>query len=93
MSNGSAIVKGLKKGFKNWEFSSIDSFGLFGGLVIGWNHILFLMNCFVIISGLCTKLYSKILAQSFTILNVYGPYEDKHHFWDKIFNLQVMDEG
>jgi hypothetical protein len=46
MSSGSTIMEGLKKRFKDWEFSSIDSSGLFRGLVTGWNHNLCLTNSF-----------------------------------------------
>lgn len=36
------------------------------------------------------KFFCKILGHTSTILNVYGPYEGKQEFWDRLLSLQCL---
>jgi hypothetical protein len=42
------LVEVLKKNFYRWEFAYVESFGLFGRLIIGWNSSLTLLKSFSI---------------------------------------------
>jgi hypothetical protein len=87
MGKGDVLIGELRKSLGNWEFLAVDSNGQSGGIITGWNHNIAVMNSFTISSGLCTEIFSKSLGQVFTFLNVYGPYEEKQRFWERLFIL------
>jgi hypothetical protein len=62
----------------------MDSEGLSRGIITGWNSNAMLSNVFSIKSGLFTEVFCKILGFSLSIINVYGSYEGRHNFWDRI---------
>jgi len=69
---------------RGWEFLALDSKGLFGGIITGFNSNAMFSNEFSIKFGLFTEVFCKILGFYLSILNVYGPYEGRPNFWDRI---------
>ena len=49
-----------------------------------------LTNYFAVNSRFCTKVYNISMDYSFTILNLYGPYDSKMAFWDSLLSLQCI---
>jgi hypothetical protein len=68
----------------------VDSAGHYGGLITCWSSNCKLLNSFSICSGILTKIFSLELDHSFSILNLYGPYDGKEMFWSKIFWMQCL---
>jgi hypothetical protein len=50
------------------------------GVITGWRNSISLINSVVIDSGIWTKFIFKDLDQTFSVINVYGPYEDRQIF-------------
>jgi hypothetical protein len=90
MGKGVVLISELRKSLRNWEFLAVDAYDQFGGIITGWNNNITLTNSFTISLGLCTKIFNKSLGHVFTLINVYGPYEKKHRFWESLFNLQCL---
>jgi len=80
----------MRKLLLGWEFHGLDSEGSSRGIIIGFSTNNSLINWFSLPSRLYTKLYSKELDTSLTFHNLYGPYEGKELFWDKIFVLNCI---
>jgi hypothetical protein len=44
-----------------------------------------------VVSGLAIVLHSQELGKEITILNLYGPYDERVLFWDKLFNMEFWN--
>ena len=76
----------------NWDFDVIDANGRSGGLASGWRlRVCRCENLLSISSGLGLEVFVPDLGKILTILNVYGPYQDRVPFWDKVFNNPMLD--
>jgi hypothetical protein len=49
-----------------------------------------LTNSFFVTSGLVTEVYCKILGYSLCVLNVYGPYEGKQEYWNRLLTSHCI---
>ena len=49
-----------------------------------------IVELFAVNSCPCLEVYINSLGRAFLIANIYGPYEGKHIFWDKICNPQCF---
>eukprot|EP01018_Ginkgo_biloba_P032610 Gb_14068 [translate_table: standard] len=85
---GDILIRELKKLLFGWDFSALDADGFSGGLITGWSQNINLINVFAIHSGLCTEVFCKGLELAFTLLNVYGPYEEKQEFWTNLLSTK-----
>ena len=64
----------------DWEFCAIDSLGLSGGLLTGWNPLTSRCKAFVSCAGILVKSQFKGLSSKLYILNFYGPYSNREVF-------------
>jgi hypothetical protein len=80
MGRFKTLIFDLERLSPRWGFVGIDTSGLSGGLFIGFSAKLMLVNRYSISSGLLTDFFSKELNRSFSILNLYGPYDGKEAF-------------
>ena len=67
----------LKSG---WEFCALESHGLSGGLLTGWNPHLTRCKAFQSFAVILVKAIFKGHDSVFSILNCYGPYSNKDFF-------------
>jgi hypothetical protein len=44
-----------------------------------------------VILGLVIVLHSQELGKEIIVLNLYGPYDERVLFWDKLFNMDIWN--
>jgi hypothetical protein len=75
------IIPQLFSLLKSWEFVGSDARGHSGGLAIGWNpKIVKVISSWGFESGLGLNILSKETGSEVTILNLYGPYQERAFF-------------
>lgn len=72
--------------FSNWDLESVDYVELLGGLITRWNKSMSLLNTFVVSSSLCTKFLVQSLGCLVMLLNIYGPYNNKQEFLERLLH-------
>jgi hypothetical protein len=81
------LVEDLGKLCKYWEFLAIDVNGSSRGLIPIWKtRNILLLNSFVIAAGIYIDLQGQELGYNNTMINYYGPYEDRKTFGDFFFS-------
>ena len=60
-----------------WEFYASNAFGLSGGLLAGWDPHLVHCKAFSSMAGIILKANFKGPAETFTVINCYGPYSQR----------------
>ena len=86
------MVSLLEKICKGWNFTGMDSRGHSGGLAIGWcSRTIKVINDWGFDSGLRIKVFVEDLVSCITIINVYGPSQDRVPFWDNLFNKYFLE--
>ena len=80
----------LEISLKGWSFTRLHSNRNFEGIITGWRDNVIVTNSFFVCSGMLIEVFSKGVNKSFKVLNVYGPYEEKRCFWDRIFNSSMI---
>ena len=67
-----------------WEFCASDATGLSGGLLAGWDPHLVRCKVFSSLAGIILKANFKGLAETFTVINCYGPYTQRAIYWNNL---------
>lgn len=67
-----------------WNFVSIDGQGHLGGLISGWNDLIFIEASTCFTSRILIQGKSKVDQNCFKLLNLYGPYINRREFWDDL---------
>ena len=67
-----------------WEFCAIDSSGLSGGILSGWNPHVLRCKAYHTMAGILINVSLRGCTIPFSILNVYGPYMHRDTFWNAI---------
>ena len=67
----------LESLLKGWNFVSLDTRGIFGGLVVGWNQIFKHTSHSFVDSAIIYTLIVKDLNMVLIFVNFYGPYLNK----------------
>lgn len=81
------VKKVLESWLSSWAFEAVDVAGKSGGLAIGWlTKQIRCENIWGIQSGIGASVYSRETDRTFTVLNIYGPYQDRLPFWERLFN-------
>ena len=88
---GDVVKCQLESWFPGWSFETLDVRGRSGGLAIGRNiGRVRLLNIWGLESVLGMSLKAMDLVDTFTVVNVYGPYLNRVLFWDKLFNNSLL---
>jgi len=70
-----------------WVFVCLDVRGRSGGLATGWNtRSVKIENVWGMESVIGCSLSSLDIGETFTLLNIYGPYQNRIPFWENIFS-------
>jgi len=81
-----AIKNKLEGMLPGWVFECLDVRGRSGGLATGWNPKSIKMgNVWGMESVLGCSLSSTDIGEEITLLNTYGPYQDRIPFWENLF--------
>ena len=67
-----------------WEFCASDASDLSGRLLAGWDCHLVCWKDFYSLVGILLKANFKGLAETFTIINCYGPYTQRTSYWNNL---------
>jgi len=86
-----AVKSKLEAMMPGWVFHCLDVRGRSGGIATGWNpRTVKIVNVWGMDSVLGCSLFSSDIGEEITLLNIYGPYQDRVPFWEKIFNLDLL---
>ena len=88
---GLEVKAKLESWFGGWCFETLDVRGRSGGLAIDWNtRCVKVLNVWGMESVLGISIKALDLADTFDIINIYGPYLNIIPFWDSIFNHSLF---
>jgi hypothetical protein len=79
------VVKTLETLLPGWMFATVDARGRSGGLATGWKK----RNCKLetvwgFTSGIGLTIFSTDLGHNLTIINIYGPHQDRQFYWNSL---------
>eukprot|EP00253_Pinus_taeda_P003525 PITA_03525 len=87
----SEVVTSLCSLFPGWQFQALDSFGHSGGVAIGFREgRLKLLNSWGMFHGLGMEVLSPEFNGPLSILNIYGPCQERFAFWNNLLAKSVM---
>jgi endonuclease/exonuclease/phosphatase family metal-dependent hydrolase len=85
MGESGVVATLLESLFPQWEFTGLDARGRSGGLEIGWSKSkVKMLNSWGFESGLGVEVCYADMGRIFTILNIYGPYQDRVPYWESL---------
>ena len=73
-----------------WEFCASDACGLSGGLLAGWDPHLVRCKDFSSLAGIVLKATFKGMAETFTVINCYGPYIHRTSYWNSLVSGGIL---
>ena len=89
---GEVIQERLESWIPGWSFVSLDARGRSGGLAVGWkNSRVKLINSWGSEVVLGVEIFSKELGISLSVVNVYGPYNNRVPFWDSLLQIPLVN--
>ena len=65
-----------------WEFCALNSNGLSGGILSGWNPKILKCKAYQTAAGILLKALIRGSSLELSILNCYGPYHNRDIFWN-----------
>jgi hypothetical protein len=78
---------------KGWHFFSSDVDGLSGGLLTTFNPKIKVLKSDFLPSCIVVQVLESWLNSTFKICNVYGPYVNKHPFWEHLSTSNILNDG
>ena len=81
MCSSSPALLTISKILPKWEYCAISASGLSGGLLTAWNPLLIKCKAFHTCADILVQASVRGMAIPISVLNVYGPYIDREHFW------------
>ena len=87
MGPSDKVKEALESWLPGWVFEAVDAVGRLGGLAIGWvaNQIR-CENIWGFHSGMGIDVYSRETYRVYSVINIYGPYQDRLTYWDRLFS-------
>jgi hypothetical protein len=81
------VTKSLENLLPGWSFAVMDARARSGGLATGWkNESCKLENVWGLALGIGLTILSLELGHKLTILNIYGPHQDRQNYWNSLAN-------
>jgi len=89
------VIKNKLEGMlPGWVFECLDVRGRSGGLATGWNsRTIKCGNVWGMESAIGCTLSSLGLGEEITLLNIYGPYQDRIPFWENLFSKACLKDS
>ena len=69
----------------------MDVVGLSGGLLAAWDPRKPKLKAFSVSAGIILTCYYMDFPEEINLINVYGSYNSKEHFWDRIVAEGTFD--
>jgi hypothetical protein len=87
MGTNEKVKEALESWLPGWVFEVVDAVGKSGGLSIGWmSSQIRCENIWGFQYGMGIDVYNRETYRAFTVINIYGPYQDRLLFWERLFN-------
>ena len=67
-----------------WELTTIDMLGLFGGLLVVWNHRKGIFSYFQNLAGILLTGDYVGFASQLKMVKCYPPYSEREYYWEKV---------
>ena len=80
MTSSYSALLSFSKLCPGWEFCALSSIGLSGGILSRWNLKLLKCKAYYTVVGILLKAMIRGSSFSLSILNCYGPYQDRENF-------------
>jgi len=94
LGDSSSVKAQLEKLLLGWEFDGLDARGRSGGLATGWRTKDFkCANMVGFDSGLGVQLFSVEFGKLLTVLNIYGPYNNREAFWIDLLGKEFIQNN
>ena len=78
--------------FPNWNCCGQDAYGISSGLLVPWNSWEAHFTPFKVEAGILLDGNFLGLNRTIHILSIYGPYNHKQEFWDKVFQSGFLND-
>ena len=73
-----------------WDFCALNSNGLSGGILSGWNPKLLKCKAYQTVAGILLKASIRGSPFEISILNCYGPYHNCDSFWSVVASGDLL---
>ena len=92
MGEGEVIRERLESWLPGWSFVTVDARGRSGGLAVGWKNCrVKMINAWGTEAILGVEVFSEDLGIPLSVVNVYGPYLNRAHFWNSLFQSTLVN--
>jgi len=78
--------------FPGWKVVALDAHGLSGGVLCIWNPRVCLFKAFSTVAGILLSGRIRGCESRVKILNVYGPYNERVAFWDRLAGCGLLKD-
>ena len=75
-----------------WEYCALRSSSLSGGLLAAWNPHCFKVKDFRTVAGILLKAHVWGSSLIISLLNCYGPYNNRENFWDSVVKGGLLNQ-
>ena len=75
-----------------WEYCDLSSSSLSGGLIVAWNPRCFRVKAFKTVAGILLKAHVRGSSMVISLLNCYGPYNNREKFWDSVVKGGLLNQ-
>jgi len=81
----------FRKMFPSWHMAASEAKGLSRGLVVLWDPSWIRAKAYKCFAGILISAFITGNDCPINILNIYAPYKNRTHFWDKFFASEIFD--
>jgi len=90
MHSKQAAISYFKKMFPLWHIAASEANGLSGGLAVMWDPLWINAKAYKCFAGILISVVFRGHSIPINILNIYGPYKNRSHFWEKFFDSKIL---
>ena len=82
------VKEAVESWLPGWAFEAVDAAGKSRGVAIGWmSTMIRCENFWGFHGGIGIEVYSRDIDRVFSVVNIYGLYQERLPFWDRIFSM------
>eukprot|EP00253_Pinus_taeda_P002472 PITA_02472 len=91
MHSKQAAISYFRKMFPLWHMETSEAKGLSGGLAVLWDPSWINAKAYKCFAGILITVVIRGYSSPINILNIYAPYKNRSHFWEKFFDSEIFD--
>jgi hypothetical protein len=80
----------FSKLLSQWKMCVVDSSGLSGGFLSSWNPNKDNFDAYLTPAGILLEGFVKDVNKNLKLVNCYGPYQNRHLFWDNLIEDGIL---